>query len=69
MSHCRCAPAPIDPQRGGAALWGAAALAWLAGIGAQLQQGGLWPLAHYLALGAVVGIWVLGLVTGVSGVA
>ena len=28
----------------------AAALAWLAGIGLQMQQPALWPLVHYLAL-------------------
>ena len=53
MSPGRCTPASISPPRGGALLWGAAALAWLAGIGLQLQQGALWPLAHYAALGAV----------------
>jgi len=29
----------------------AAGLAWLAGIGLQMQQPALWPAAHYLALG------------------
>lgn len=62
MSHCRAAPALIDPPRGAAALWGAAALAWLAGIGLQLQQSDLWPLAHYAVLGAVA----LGLLGGAA---
>ena len=53
MSPGRCTPASTGPPRGGAALWGAAALAWLAGIGAQLQQAALWPLAHYAALAAL----------------
>ncbi|HOM12234.1 MAG TPA: DNA internalization-related competence protein ComEC/Rec2 [Rubrivivax sp.] len=44
--------ASILPPAAGAALYGAAGLAWLAGIAAQLQQPVLWPADAYAAMAA-----------------